>query len=549
MKTTSTDIVQSSTTRTAAVLVVGAGPVGLTTAAELARRDVPVRIIEKRARPSTRSKALVVHARTLELLDGLGAADELVRRGYTSPGIDFSSDADKPLRASMYRLQTRYPFILILPQAETEAVIENRLNGLGVRVERGRELVGFDQDADGVLATIRDADGGGAEERIEVGYLVGADGSRSVVRERLGIPFEGRSYEWTAFLGDCRVEGHHAEGGTEQHSNGRGLAFIVPFEDGSHRFVTIDRKYQGGPRRTDLSLNELRESASAILGKPLTLRDPVWLTRWGASLKIADRYRDRRVFLAGDAAHTHSPAGGQGMNTGVQDAFNLGWKLAGVAAGIMPPSLLDTYEAERRPVGERVLKTSDRLIRSLLLTNPVLRGLRELAVRALLPVPAVQKALASNLSGIGVRYDTGVGPLAGARLPDAELRTPDGGSIRLHRALDDRRLTLLLFGDPKRLEAEGDGLRAILALDDRSLAVRVILNNGLPALHEFEPDTLVDHRGEFETRIGNTLGRLLVVRPDGHVAVDTTDWNAGRLAAAIAPWLGAAAPGSRAVAA
>ena len=301
------------------VLIVGAGPTGLTTAIELARRNVKVRIIERRTKPSTRSKALVVHARTLEFMDILGIADEMVSRGYTSPGIDFSSNSEKPLRASMYGLDTRFPFILVLPQAETEAILERRLNDFGVEVERGHTLTNF-SEKEGILSTVECNDD---TFEIRSRYLVGADGSKSIVRKTLGLPFEGSSYSWTAFLGDVWLEGHHAEGGTEQHSNDRGLAFIVPFDDGSHRIVTIDRKYQGKDTR-ELEIEELQESISAILEKPVQLSKPKWLTRWGASLRQAPQYRVGRVLMGGDAVHTHSPAGGQGLNTGIQDAFNLG---------------------------------------------------------------------------------------------------------------------------------------------------------------------------------------------------------------------------------
>ncbi|MDJ0591229.1 MAG: FAD-dependent monooxygenase [Pleurocapsa sp. MO_226.B13] len=188
-------------------------------------------------------------------MDILGVADEMVRRGYTSPGIDFSSSSEKPLRANMYGLDTRFPFILVLPQAETEAILESRLNELGVEVERGRTLTDFQETDEEVYSKIECLEGG--EFEIKSRYLVGADGSKSVVRKTLGLPFEGSSYDWTAFLGDVQLSGHHAEGGTEQHSSDRGLAFIVPFDDGSHRIVTIDRKYQGDKDTRELKIRAL----------------------------------------------------------------------------------------------------------------------------------------------------------------------------------------------------------------------------------------------------------------------------------------------------
>lgn len=515
------------------ILIAGAGPTGLTTAIELARRNLNVRIIESRTEPSTRSKALVVHARTLEFMDILGIADEMVRRGYTSPGIDFSANAENPLRANMYGLDTRFPFILVLPQAETEAILERRLNDFGVEVERGRTLTDFTQTEDGVHGTIE----GVQEETFEFDarYLVGADGARSTTRKTLDIPFEGSKYDWTAFLGDLQLHGHHAEGGTEQHSNDRGLAFIVPFKDGSHRIVTIDRHYQGDRHRRDLNLEELQESISAILEKQVQLSDPKWLTRWGSSLRLADSYRVGRVFLGGDATHTHSPAGGQGLNTGIQDGFNLGWKLALVAKGIAPTALLDTYHEERHAIGKRVLRTSDLLLRSLLLRQPILRSLREILLRTLIPLPPVQRNLALNLSGLGIHYETGKGQLGGQRLPDMEFMTANDRLVRLYELLRFPGYTLLLFIDPNR-GREQQAIASILDGADDSIKPHVILNNGLPELHDYGANTLVDYRGDFETRLGAKTGRLILLRPDGYVAFDLDNLNPDAFKQQLPAW-------------
>ena len=516
------------------VLIIGAGPTGLTTAIELARRNIKVRIIESRTSPSTRSKALVVHARTLEFMDILGVADEMVRRGYTSPGIDFSSSAEKPLRANMYGLDTRFPFILVLPQAETEAILERRLNELGVEVERGRTLTDFKQTDAGVSSQIECLQEG--EFEIESRYLIGADGSKSVVRKTLGLPFEGSSYGWTAFLGDVHLEGHHAEGGTEQHSNDRGLAFIVPFNDGSHRIVTIDRNYQNDSRTNELKLEELQESISAILEKPVQLSEPKWLTRWGASLRQAPQYRVGRVLLGGDAVHTHSPAGGQGLNTGVQDAFNLGWKLALVVEGTAPETILNTYNVERHKIGQKVLRTSDFLLKSLLLRQPLLRQLRSLLFQLLIPLPPVQRNLALNLSGLGISYETGKGELAGQRIPDMEFMTAEHELIRLYQLLSFPGYTLLLFIDPNEAQRERDKIDRLIEYADKRLQIQIILNNGLPELHDFHANTLVDYRGDLETKLGTKTGRRILIRPDGYVANDLPTLNPDLFAKELEYW-------------
>jgi len=516
------------------ILVVGAGPTGLTVAIELARRNVKVRIIEQRNHPSTRSKALVVHARTLEFLDILGVAEELIQRGYTSSGADFSADAQNPLRAKMYGLDTRFPYILILSQAETEAILERRLNQLGVKVERSSSLTHFQETETGVCATVEYLDC--SQTDIEAKYLVGADGSRSTVREGLGLPFEGSSYSWTAFLGDVHIEGHHAESGIEQHANDRGLAIIVPFDDGSHRIVTIDHKYQNQSKKRELDLEELQESISAILEKPVSLSQPKWLSRWGSELRLVPRYQIGRVFIAGDAAHTHSPAAGQGMNTGIQDGFNLGWKLAFAVKGELPESLLNTYDKERHQIGDRILRTSDLLLRSLLLRQRLLRQIRELVFRIFIPLPFVQRKLAENLSGLGVSYETGKGKLAGKRIPDIELMSAKHERIRLYELLRFPGYTLILFINPNQAQSVRKQIEQITESGDEMLRAHVILNNGLLQLHNFKASTLIDYRGDFETKLGEKTGRIILVRPDAYVAFDMDTLDATAFKKQLKQW-------------
>ena len=516
------------------VLVVGAGPTGMTVAIELARRNVNVRIIERRTKPSSHSKALVMHARTLELMDILGVADEMVSHGYTSPGIDFSANSNKPLRANMHKLDTQFPYILILPQAETEKILEQYLNKLGVEIERGRTLTGFSETENGVCGTIECVEGGTFD--FDARYIVGADGVHSTVRKIIGLPFEGSRYNWTAFLGDVRLHGHHAEGGTEQFSNDCGLGFIVPFEDGFHRVVTIDRNYQGDRETRELKLEELQKSIVSILEKQIELTDPKWLTRWGSSLRLVPQYRVGRAFLSGDAAHTHSPAGGQGMNTGIQDAFNLAWKLAFVVKGEASEALLDTYNLERHEVGKRVLRISDFLLRSLLLRQTLLRKLREALFRLFIPLPPLQQKLTLNLSGLGIRYNTGNGKLAGMRIPDMELMNAEHEKVRLYKLLSFYGYTLLIFIDPNQAQSARKQIDQILCNADDMLRSYVILNSGLPKLHNFKANTLVDYRGDFENKLGSKTNRVILVRPDAYVAFDFSALDADAFEKQLRKW-------------
>lgn len=520
------------------VIIVGAGPTGMVLAIELTRRGVSCRVIEKRTARSTRSKALAVHARTLELFDLLGLTEDFVQGGYTSPGFSLSADARQPLRASMHQLDSAFPFVLILPQADTETLLEAHLNKLGIQIERGTKLTGFKDYEDHIEAHATAQDG--EKRHFRAHYLVGADGANSLVRETLGLPFEGSSYVWNAFLGDVMMDGHVVTGGTEQYSNARGLALILPFQDGAVRIITIDRAYQQEPPRRDLELAELQESARAILGKPVTLRDPRGLSRWGSELKQVPHYRVGRAFLAGDAAHTHSPAGGQGMNTGIQDAFNLGWKLAHVIQGGAPEALLGSYHEERHPVGQRALRTSDVILHGLLVRRQPLRWLRDALFKLLVPIPRVQRTLSHNLSGIGIRYaaPSSAGASAGARVPDIELRDADFESVRLYELLRSPSYTLVVYLSPKQVNDERAALLQLLALAAQDgVSAHVILDAGLPKQHELGTDVFIDYKGELEQKLPAQLGQVFLLRPDAYIAFQSDSFDVAALTSNWRRWV------------
>lgn len=387
------------------VLIVGAGPTGLLAAAELARRGIDCRIIEREERRSPHSKALAVHARTLEVLDLAGGlADQLVSHGLPVPGIGLSPDGRPPVLVSLARLDSRYPFILVLPQRDTEEVLESHLSRLGVMVQRGTELITVTQDRDGVTATLRR---GGERLEVRSRYMIGSDGAHSAVRTALGLSFEGRRYGLQALLADAEVEGREPAGWLRMFTSDRGPMLLVPFRDGSVRVVVIDFAKQHAPPDAELDLADLQDSVDAIAPSRLVLSAPRWRARFGAAQRQVDSYRVGRVFLAGDAAHVHNPLGGQGMNIGLQDAWNLGWKLALVLRGGAPDALLDTYHAERHPVGARTLRLTDTLLRGVLLRGAIPRAARRLVLSSVVPLPAAQRRIAETISGLAVSYPDG----------------------------------------------------------------------------------------------------------------------------------------------
>jgi hypothetical protein len=253
----------------------------------------------------------------------------------------------------------------------------------------------------------------------------------------------------------------------------------------------------------------------------VTLRDPRGLSRWGSELRQVPRYRVGRVFLAGDTAHTHSPAGGQGMNTGIQDAFNLGWKLAQVVQGRAPEALLDSYHTERHPVGKQALRTSDLILRSLLVRRKPLRLVRDTLFKLFVPLPFVQRTLSHNLSGVGIRYTAspGAGVLAGARVPDIDLRDTGFSSVRLYELLRVPNYTLIVYTSPEKANAEGMELTRLLALAAQDgVSVHVVLDAGLPKQHELGANVLIDYKGELEQKLSAQPGEVFLLRPDAYIA-------------------------------
>ncbi|MET9829124.1 FAD-dependent monooxygenase [Streptomyces sp. NPDC006385] len=429
------------------VLVVGAGPTGLLLAGDLAAAGVRVTLVEKRPHGiSNLSRAFGVHARTLEQFDARGIADDLLATGTTITELRLF----RRLSLDLGTLPSRFPFLLITPQYEVERLLERRARELGVEFLFEHEVVGLRQDDSGVDLDIRDPDGAVVTRRAV--YAVGADGHRSAVRRALAMPFPGVSVIKSLFLADVRLT-ERPDSVLTIDGAGDVFAGIVSFGDGWYRVMGWNRRHEV-PDDTPLDLDEVREVTRRALGTDYGMHDARWLSRFHSDERQAPEYRVGRVFLAGDAAHVHSPAGGQGMNTGLQDAANLGWKLAAAVRGWAPEGLLDTYQAERHPVGRAVLRSSGGLVRLARAQSPVLRAVRALVAAFLAAArPARAKALA-QISGIGYKYAAprGSHPLVGTRVPDAALE-----SGRLYEALRGGRFVLI--GPESPMAYDGQGAR------------------------------------------------------------------------------------------
>lgn len=371
------------------VLIVGAGPTGLTLAAALAARGVKATIIDRQAAGANTSRAAVIHARTLEVLESLGVSASLVARGVQAKRFTIR-DRDRVLvPIGFSNLPTRYPYTLMISQAVTEQVLLDRLTALGGRVLRPHQLVSLRQDDEGVDAQLDDG------RTLRARFVVGCDGMHSAVRESTGIGFSGGSYGESFLLADVRLCGGVPTDEVILYFSPRGMAVVAPLPDGVHRIVA---PVDDAPERPDARF------VQALLDERGPLRDPVqvageplWGSRFRVHHRIADRYRAGRVILAGDAAHVHSPAGGQGMNMGILDAMRLADALTRADGGDL--AALDAYGEERRPIARQVVAMADRLTR-LATVPPSLRVLRNLMLRVLSTLPPVRRQLAWRLSGL-----------------------------------------------------------------------------------------------------------------------------------------------------
>ncbi|MGW7577362.1 FAD-dependent oxidoreductase [Streptomyces sp. NPDC054765] len=428
---------EARATRDADVIVVGAGPTGLLLAGDLAEAGLSVTLLERRpAAISNLTRALAVHARTLEQLDARGLADELVDGGHQLPALRLFGDAT----FDATQLRSRFPFVLITPQFEVERLLERRARRAGVVFRHDSEVLGLDQDADGVTVRFRDAEG---IRSIRAAYTVGTDGVRSTIREAIGLPFPGRSVIRSLVLADVRLA-REPESPFTVNATDDAFALIGSFGDGWYRVIGWNRRRQADDD-APADLDEVREFTRLALGSDYGMYDARWVSRFHSDERQVPEYRVGRVFLAGDAAHVHSPAGGQGMNTGLQDAANLSWKLAAVLRGHSPGSLLDSYQTERHPVGEQVLRSSGALIRIALLRTPPGRTVRTLAARLVNHLGPLSRRAIRTISGLDIAYAAGPGahPLAGRRAPD--IRLADGS--RLYELLRQGRFVLLTPAD------------------------------------------------------------------------------------------------------
>ena len=503
------------------VLIVGAGPTGLMLANQLVRRGVRARIIDRHAGPARESRALGVQARTLEIYAHLGVADQAVALGKRADGAVLWAEGRRAARVPLGdigRDVSPYPYLLVLGQDDNERLLGDALRARGLAVQWNTELVGLAQDTDRVTATLKNPDGTRSE--VAVPWLAGCDGARSTVRELSGIAFEGAPYQHVFFVADVQMTGSMAPDVLNVYLWRRGFHLLFPMRGTDHwRIVGILPPHLRG--RDDVTFEETIPTLRHEVGTELSFQACNWYSTYRIHHRRAARFHDRRCFLLGDAAHIHSPVGGQGMNTGLQDAYNLAWKLALVVSGRAGAALVHSYEDERLPVANHLLNRTDRLF-SIVVSDSWLVGLIRTRVMPkimglALRTAAVQHLFFRTISQTGIRYRTSPlsealaglpvdGPRAGDRFPWLRLKfRANGPTEDLYGKLDDTRFNLIVIG-----QAAPPDVRAHLG--------------DLGCVHEVPSDPDND-RALARARIPRPSFYLL--RPDGHVGLAGTRLDAG----------------------
>lgn len=523
------------------VLVVGAGPVGLTMACELRRHGIDCHIVDADDGPTPprESRALGIHARTLEVFEHMGLIGPIMLRGRTLHGVNAY---DRGRRFARFELdfdglETPYPFILSLSQGETEQRLIERLAELGGTVEWQMRLTDLVQDERGVTAVVADATG--APWKIRAAWLVGCDGAHSSVRERLGLSFEGAAYPEKFLLADTRLDWDLSPDEAHVLLTPDGLVPAIPLPEPGY-WRLIDATGTVETEEPDSVIARFRELLDRAKFNAASIEDVIWASAFRIHRRAVDRLRVGRCFLAGDAAHIHSPVGGQGMNTGIQDAWNLAWKLALVIAEAAPQTLLDSYEAERLPIGESVRRGTHWATRIVTLRNPVARAIRNRLAAWLSRVHSVRRRLTRELSELGVNYrgspivaedwrGSPTGPKAGDRVPDVQLDS--GSPDRLFNVLNGTRHTLLLFegsagGPDGTIDAIRDLVRQRWA--ELVVAYRITRTAGTDA-----GESILDRDGRLHRRFGARLPCVYLIRPDGYVGYRAQPPDPDRFAAAV----------------
>ncbi len=502
------------------VLIVGAGPTGLLAACELSRHGIPVRIIDKKPEASQTSNALGIQPRTLELFDLIGIVDRFLKAGHPAAGVRIYRDGKVMVRMELNGIDSPYPFIFLLPQNVTEKILAERLQEFTVSIERSRELVSVTKNTDYLLAKIKHANG--EIEEIHCHWIIGCDGLHSAVRENTSIIFEGEDIPQPFLLADASLETKLPKNILAAFFSKKNIMAIFPIEGDRYRLMGSLNESTDTNSIDDALIREVVKKRSYGI---FSLKSINWSSHFWIHSKAVNAMREGRIFIAGDAAHVHSPVGGQGMNTGLQDVHNLAWKLALVIKGSAKDTLLESYNAERLPVVKGIVAVTDRLSRMMLSKNPLLKGVRFLAMKTIPRIAFLRKKLSQRLTQIATRYHKSPAidthHVMSAHAPKPGERAPDVLLSPQHRLYDSLRNTqhnvLLFIGEnfpahllPNLIE----NIKNLNRIFPELLNIHIVSTTPINEVNNL----ILDSNKTAHARYGVKYPGLYLIRPDNIVA-------------------------------
>jgi 2-polyprenyl-6-methoxyphenol hydroxylase-like FAD-dependent oxidoreductase len=537
------------------VLVIGAGPVGLTLASELLRHGAKVRIVEKNSELCQHPNAAVVHVRTLEILAAMGAVDGFLKEGFPLPGMHIRAFGKRIGYVDIGGIDSPYPNPRTLGQQYTVRLLNQHFEKLGGQVEFQVEGMGFEQDADGVRVRLVHHARKDREEIAAAKFVVGCEGSASITRQTLGIDFPGERYLGKEFLQtDARVRWTFPHGFAYQFVTDDYILLLFPYDATGHYRIICARADHDPDNEEPPTLEEMQELVQEVTDPTAELYDPAWFNRFRSGHRLAATFRQGRAFLAGDAGHVHVPIGGQGMNYGMHDAFNLAWKLAAVAKGEAKPELLDTYMAERHPADKALIRGTDVAFHLMVEPHALKNIVMKTVMPTLLHLEPLRQQIRNTLAEMNVAYpasplteDRGGshGPMPGDRAPDAlVVRMPSRETMHLFDVLRDPRWALLLFAGVPTTTHVVEALEKISAPLAKHygarMAIHLVLGDTPPVpVHEnWAADFLMDRAHYIHEKYGVTAPCLYLIRPDWHIAFRGGLDDAKRLGGYLARVLG-----------
>lgn len=509
------------------ILICGAGPTGLMMALCLTRLGITCRIIDKLTAATTQSRALGIHARSLEIFDSLELIDDFIEQGLMVDKIAMFADKKQLAQLNYGMIESLFPYLLMLPQSATEAILAKHLSQAGVEVERGVELIDFNHHGDDVVVTLKTPQG---SEKVETPYLIGCDGAHSRVRKGLNLNFAGSSVQEQWILADV-VASHQREEMAQQlvvFQDSHGVLVIFPLGDNHYRLVS--QRHANVDKNKEVTLGEFETMIDAMIPWQFTIEESSWISAFTINYRRSNEIMKKRVFLCGDAAHIHSPVGGQGMNTGMQDAYNLAWKIAFVLKHEFKSELFESFAIERSAVAHDVLKETEMATKIATLRNPILRWFRNKFVNWVSSNKRIQSLWAQNVSEIGIRYPKTqlsrdlIKPsrlpvvAVGKRMPDLVVADDKQNSFHLHWLQRQYKFTCFLFiTQSELLSGQMLSIQSLVhdSADWMQWALITAENHNILAIE----NTRVLHGGnKARDKLGIYTNSCIITRPDGVVS-------------------------------